>query len=182
MSEQRIFIALTLPEQIIQDLTDLQSGLPDIRWNPPEQMHVTLKFLGNVEESLVESLCSELESLELEAPEVRVSGVGQFAQRKAPPVLWAGLTPEEPLIEMHRAIEAMTGRLGFAREKRPFRPHVTLGRLKRSNPRRLHEYLELHHTFGSAPFQCTEVILFSSKLTSDGAIHEPLMITPLAAA
>ncbi|MBI39388.1 MAG: RNA 2',3'-cyclic phosphodiesterase [Leptospiraceae bacterium] len=181
MSEQRIFIALTLPDNIIQELAGLQSGLPDIRWNPPEQMHITLKFLGNVNEEMVESLSSEIQSMEFKPASVRISGVGQFAQRKAPPVLWAGLDPEDRLQEIFRSIESMANALGFSREKRAFRPHITLGRLRRSNPRRLHEYLELHHNFSTDIFLLNEVVMFSSRLNSEGALHEPVIIRSMEA-
>ncbi|MEQ8350158.1 MAG: RNA 2',3'-cyclic phosphodiesterase [Leptospiraceae bacterium] len=180
MPEQRTFIALTIPDHVIQRLGGLQTGLPDVRWTPPDQMHITLKFLGEVSDDSLEDLSSLLEEMRFTAPGIRIAGLGYFAQRKSPPVLWAGLEPEDPIQEIHRVIESSTGKLGFAKEKRNYRPHITLGRLRRSNPRRLQEYLELHHLFNTEDFFCQELVLFTSRLTPDGALHEPVVALDLS--
>tara|TARA_Y100001937_G_scaffold122491_1_gene183454 strand:+ start:158874 stop:159431 length:558 start_codon:yes stop_codon:yes gene_type:complete len=171
---ERLFIALTLPEDTIQSLESLQTGLPDIRWTPGEQMHITLKFLGDMDEPTFEEIADAMPDLEPELPPLRIRGVGQFSHKKWAPVLWAGLEPDEPLIELNRNVESLTNLRGIAREKRAYLPHITLGRLKKAHPRRLQEYLEMHHEFQSGDFHCPELVLFSSRLSPGGAIHRPL--------
>lgn len=181
MPSLRLFIALTLPEGILTELESLQNGLPDTRWTAAEQMHLTLKFLGDVEESSVEPLVEAFQERRQDfsaALRLRIQGVGYFGQKKVPPVIWAGIEPEEPARELHGVVESMASSLGFPKEKRPFRPHITLGRMKRHHSRRLQEYLELHHAYSSLYFQCPEAVLFSSRLLPHGAVHEPVSVIP----
>ena len=174
MKELRLFIALTLPDTVLDSLESLQTGLPDVRWTPASQMHVTLKFLGDVADQTAEEMAHAIQEIQQPPLELRLAGLGHFPQKKAFPVLWAGLEPEETLLGLHAKVESFCGQRGLARDKRRFLPHITLGRMKRNHPRRLREYLELHHELRSAPFLCDHLALFSSQLSPSGAHHEVL--------
>ena len=174
MKELRLFIALTLPEAALEALEAIQTGLPDVRWTPVSQMHLTLKLLGDVPDLVAEEMAGAIQEIRRPAMELRLSGLAHFSQKKAFPVLWAAVEPEDPVLDLHANVERFCGERGLARDKRRFRPHITLGRMKKNHPRRLHEYLELHHGFCSTAFFCDHLALFSSQLTPSGAHHEIL--------
>ena len=178
-NEHRSFLAVTVSTEVREELESLQHGLPEVRWTPFEQMHITLKFLGDVSTQTLETLQQEVMELHIPSFTLRFAGLGTFLPRNGPPVLWAGLESEEALQGLFRNIESMAGRLGIPKEKRPFKPHLTLGRLRRRQPERLKGYMELHEHFYSSAFDCKEVVLFVSRLTPARAIHEAVAVAEL---
>lgn len=137
MKQLRLFFALWPPpgvrEQLWESLAPLRRARPGVRWVPPERYHVTLRFLGDTPAALLPSLKLAADSLARErAFRVRFTTAGVFPPRGAPRVYWVGVTPG-PLIRMRKALEAALGRAGIAPERRPFKAHLTVGRVR---PRR----------------------------------------------
>ena len=151
-------------------------------WARPETTHLTLKFLGDVEET---SLQSVIEAVGVAAACVRgftmtPCSLGAFPSPRKPRVLWLGVEPVDELYELQEAIESELAHLGFERERRRFHPHITLGRIRDPGGRDLRAELDALH----APRETVEVrnvVVMKSTLTAGGAVHEELASVPLAA-
>ena len=174
----RVFIAVELPNEIRKALGDVQRALRPLtntaRWVAPESIHITLKFIGEVPEKRVDDIDAALAGLTWKPFTVTVRGVGFFPGTRSPRVFWAGM--EAPT--MQRLAEQLDRRmenLGFEKEKRAFRPHITLARardtrIESSLVTAAAQYEE--HDFGS--FAVDRVFLFKSTLKPSGAVHEKL--------
>jgi 2'-5' RNA ligase len=155
-----------------------------VRWLGSGGFHLTLKFLGETPEATLEAVRAALgpAAAEHPAPSLGVEGLGTFPPRGPVRVIWAGLGGDlEALAALAAAIESACGSCGFPRERRPFRAHVTLGRVRRGRrvPTSLHD--ALGEELRLPPFRATEVILFRSLLRPEGARYEGLARFPLAA-
>ncbi|MEQ9366828.1 MAG: RNA 2',3'-cyclic phosphodiesterase [Leptospirales bacterium] len=176
----RLFIAIPLPEEITERVAGLCHGLPDVRWVAPEQMHLTLRFLGDeLSPSRLEEVADALATVDSSGFVLRTGGVRRFLNPRAPQVLWLGVEDEPGLLELHRRIDHRLRSVGFAGEKRAFEPHITLARLKGVSDSRVLEYLQLHSDFATPPFPVEEFILYSSVLRPGGAQHDIQEIFPL---
>jgi 2'-5' RNA ligase len=178
----RAFFALPLPERARTELTSLRADVGTARWAPAEQLHVTLRFFADLDETQAEALLEALSTPGLPRPggPLRARGLGTFGAPARPSVLWAGLDPEEPVRALAIAIEGAVRALGLPRELRPFSPHVTLARLSQPDVRRLAAFLRRGRAFSSSPFEATEVVLYRSTLGPGGAVHEPWGRVPLS--
>lgn len=172
----RTFIAIELPESIQSALADIQGDLKgsdaDVRWVRPENIHLTLKFLGAVQENVVSSITEILRKVSANYGPfgLTVSGVGVFPHGRSPRVIWVGINESSVLTDLQAAVEGKLEPLGFEREKRTFRAHLTLGRVKSSRGKRaLMERAERYggREFGS--FDVETISLMESKLNPGGA-------------
>ncbi len=183
MSEKlRAFIAISLPESVLQAIVNAQetlkgSGLK-IRWVRKEGIHLTIKFLGDIDRADVERIHSAMQqATQAFSPLVlQGEGVGVFPDLKRPRVVWAGVSGEiEALRFLQRELEDQLDGLGFPKEKRSFRGHLTLGRIKgRMNGIKLGEALRALGDFRTTPFTAQSVVLFQSDLRPDGAVYSRL--------
>ncbi len=143
----------------------------------PDNLHVTLKFLGNTPAESRDTIQNQIaESVIGQSPFVlRVAGLGAFPHIDQPSVVWAGLCDVEPLVSLAQRLEAALESLGFARESRPFHPHLTLARVKGRPPCELFELLRQHANtnFGSVEIQAVEFI--RSDRERDGARYSTLL-------
>lgn len=182
----RAFVALDLPADVQRDLAafcaPLQKLDAAVSWIRPDRIHLTLKFLGNVEESAVEAIGDALRSaVESVSPfALRPAGCGAFPSLREMRVIWVGVQGElEPLKGLHRRVEEALERLGFPKENRPFRAHLTLGRVKgRRQLKALQEALTARHSYQGVIFDVSEVVLYKSDLKPDGAQYTPLKRLP----
>ena len=181
----RLFIALLLPDEIKQALgqliIDLKPRGRGVRWVAVKNMHLTLKFIGETEENMIEPIGQALSSAIEGSPamEMKVSGCGGFPNLKNPRVLWAGLEGAGPAVAMARDIDRELHRLGYPKEKRPLSPHLTLGRIKqRSDLSDLTSYMR-SLTFTTEPITLDRVALVKSTLTPSGPIYENLKLIKL---
>lgn len=174
----RLFVAVELPEAVKGTLTTGLTAVKSARWVKPAQLHLTLRFIGDWPAEAMEALESALSEVRAEPFSVRVRGVGTFG--RPPRVLWAGLEPEPPLVALAEQVEAAVQAAGAPPEARSFSPHVTLARLKRSPPVQVRRFVQAHEALVSAPFEVSEVLLFSSELTEQGAVHGVQARFPLA--
>jgi 2'-5' RNA ligase len=178
----RSFLAIELPRPILRKIeeveTDLKSAHADVRWVSPEKIHLTLKFFGDIEESRIDSIFDSIkEPVRSTQPfSLKVQGVGAFRSMKSPRVIWMGLVNgSQILTSFQKEIEARLEKIGFQPEDRPFRPHLTLGRVKSSRGRNdLVGRMEKHKEGEFGDFQVKRVILFRSDLKPSGPIYTPL--------
>jgi len=185
----RSFIAIDLPEETLQKLAAIQEQLKQsragVRWVKPGSIHLTLKFLGNIHPTQVDDIAAAAaQVVEADSPLTLCSaGLGAFPSQHKPRVIWVGLGGEiERLADIQANLEKALEPLGFAREGRGFRPHLTIGRVK--DRHRLQSLIEAMSTlelpeFNS--FDADEIILYKSDLRPTGAIYTKLHRMPLAA-
>ncbi len=182
----RTFIAIDLDRPVRDSLSRLQEELKscgaDVRWVKAENIHLTLKFLGDISEETAGDIVSILEKscTGVSAFDIEVSGVGVFPDIKSPRVLWAGISGDAALRELHRKIEDGTASLGFRRENRKFVPHLTLGRFRSSGGRKIPaDKLEKHRGSRFGPVRVGSVILMKSDLGPGGATYTRIAEIPL---
>lgn len=166
----RLFVAIALPESVAYTLLTLQSGVPGARWSTREQLHLTLRFIGEVDERDADAIDDALAAVSASAFTLQLKGVGEFGG-KTPRALWASIESNAPLLHLQRKIESIIQRLGFPPEERKYTPHVTLARLRGTPAERVMDYLADHGLFASAPFEVTEFVLYSSRLTPNGSVY-----------
>jgi 2'-5' RNA ligase len=178
----RLFIAVDLPENVKEPLARLCCGLPGARWVKPEQLHLTLRFIGEVDGGMFHDIREGLAEIVGKSFTLQLDGVGFFPPRGKPRVVWIGLQQSEELLQLRNRIESCLVSLGLEPERRKFAPHITLARLKNTPPAKVGRFLENHSLFLSAPFTVEEFYLYSSQLGRNGAIHRieagyPLTVT-----
>jgi len=185
----RSFIAIELPEETRQKFVAIQEQLKrsraGVRWVKPASIHLTLKFLGNILPAQVDDIAAATEQLLRDEPTITLcaAGLGVFPSTRRPRVIWVGLRGEiERLANIQAGLEKALEPLGFAREGRGFRPHLTIGRVR--DRHRLQALIEAMSTlelpeFNS--FDADEIILYKSDLRPTGAIYTKLHRMPLAA-
>lgn len=167
----RLFVGIELPEELKDRLAGICNGVPGAKWVSSENLHLTLRFIGEVGEARFADIDAALSLVRAPGFELVLSGIGHFASGKVPRVLWVGVEKSESLAHLHGRVEAACVHAGLAPEGRRFSPHITLARLDNPPASRLGAFLAHSSLFKSAPFPVTEFTLFSSFLGRGGAIH-----------
>jgi 2'-5' RNA ligase len=182
----RTFICIEIPGTIRQQIEELQNKLKsldaEVSWVRTSNIHLTLKFLGNVSQPKARDVCAAMEraSRGRQPIDIEVSGTGCFPSLRSPRVLWVGFTNlSERLEQLQEAIEDELARLGFPREKRSFAPHLTIGRFR--SQRNAHALVEAMMVAGIKPvkFQAREIIVMRSNLKPTGAVYMRQATIPL---
>lgn len=168
----RLFVAIDLPTDIKNKLLAISGGIPGARWLPAEQLHLTLKFIGEVDGGVFKDVTDVLNEVASEPFELTLKGVGHFPPRRNPEVLWVGVAKSEKLVQLRNRVESTLARIGLQRETRKFTPHVAIARLRDPHIERVARFLAVHSLFELSPFEVTEFTLFSSVLASEGALHQ----------
>jgi RNA 2',3'-cyclic 3'-phosphodiesterase len=177
----RIFIAIELTEEIRSALAALQDDLrrahADVSWTKPDNQHLTLKFLGEVEEQRIKQIAHACQAAVIGVSPfiVSIKDTGAFPNLKQPRVLWAGLAEGiTELRELHTRLDEQLSALGFEKEGRAFKPHLTLGRVKSAkNTAALVSHLTAYR-LPSLSFTACEIVVVRSQLHPDGSIYTPL--------
>ncbi len=175
----RLFVAIDFPEPVREQLARISHGLPGARWVPPEQLHLTLRFIGEVEGSRALDLGQALAGVDSPHFDLQLQGVGFFPPRKKPRVVWVGVDKNDSLVRLRNRIESVLTGAGLEPEGRKFAPHVTLARLKNTPASRVGRFLEQYSMFYVPPFTVTEFRLYSSVLNARGARHFVEQVYPL---
>jgi 2'-5' RNA ligase len=178
----RMFIAIEIPGNIISKFCELQEGIEDygfkIRWVRSENIHLTLKFLGNVEAAKIDEIAETIsKTLEGYTPiSLKAKGIGVFPGIKRPRVLWIGLTGQlESLIRLQKTLDENLKVFGFPEEKRPFKGHLTMARIKaKIDVKKLGDALMAFRSFESETFTADQVVLYKSELKPSGAVYTKL--------
>ncbi len=185
----RAFIAVELPHEIQQAIHKATSNFrqvtgPLIRWVPPENMHLTLKFLGDISPSSVEMLTQMLraEADSIHCFEIQVSGVGSFPSLKRPRVIYVGIQAPAGLEALQHGVESASRRLGYESEDRAFSPHLTIGRVRQdvsaSDQQKIRQTLENIHIDSLGTARVDSVHLFKSELKPSGSVYTKLFTAP----
>lgn len=175
----RLFVAIRPPRAVRESLLAAMGGIGGARWQSDEQLHLTLRFIGDVNGRQAEDVHCALGGVRQPRFEIRLSGVGFFGQRGRPEALWAGVAPPEPLAALHRKIDQALVRTGLEPERRAYLPHITLARLNRAaGP--IGGFLEQAIDLSSPPFAVDRFALFESDLTAERAVYSLLADYPLA--
>jgi RNA 2',3'-cyclic 3'-phosphodiesterase len=167
----RLFVAIRPPEHIRDLLIDAMDDSANFRWQDEEQLHLTLRFIGEVERPIADDLAHALTRVRSEPLEVRIAGVGRFEQRSGG-ALWAGIDPKPPVAALAAKVERVCQENGLEPERRAFHPHITIARWKGRRTREVHDFLERRRGLASEPFAVTEFTLFESRLSRHGADYE----------
>ncbi len=169
----RLFVALSLPESVRLRLSTLGGGVPGARWLKPENLHLTLRFIGEVDHGAADDLDAALGGIVAPAFDITLASVGYFGKTNAARLLWAGVQPNDALNRLQSKVEAAVTQAGFQAEQRRFSPHVTLARLKRAPAGRIEEFVANQAGFHTGPITINHFTLFSSFLSAKGAIYTP---------
>jgi 2'-5' RNA ligase len=163
----RLFSALEIPAQITTRLGLIRSPLPGARWIESENMHITVRFFGDIDGRTADELADALAEVRAEPFTVNIAGVGAFGGRDVR-ALWAGVHEEEAHQALYRAHDRAARAAGLEPEGREYRPHVTLARLRGARPQAVARFLEENGTLRMPPFLATRVVLLSGRPGSGG--------------
>lgn len=180
--KMRAFIALELSpklqpplRKVIRQLNEMGSAIKSVN---PDQLHLTLKFLGDINSDLVPEICKRLEGIasKNEPLNITLERLGLFPHIKRPLVIWAGvdLDHDQLLSQLAGSIDQSLLEIGFEKEERPFHPHVTLARIKRKPPESFFELIEAKGLENWGEYSCTEIHLIQSELSPSGSIYTKL--------
>ena len=177
----RLFIALTLPQAVRDDLDRLATALPGLRWAPSDNYHLTLRFLGEVKRLDAQDIDRALAALRMPQFELALAGIGGFGKGRQLRSLWAGVDSQSALNRLQAKVEQAVTRAGQPPQARRFKPHVTLARCTHGAPPRdkLQPFLAERALYRSRPFSVKSFTLFSSVLSSSGSIYTPEVEYPL---
>ncbi|MRR34035.1 RNA 2',3'-cyclic phosphodiesterase [bacterium] len=179
MNTYRLFTAVDLPEEVKGSVCRICSGIPGVKWIDASQLHLTLRFIGDADTSLFERIREGLAGVRVQPFELSLRGVGRFPPKRDPRVLWVGVEMNELLVQLQHLVEQTLVTCGLVPEERHFSPHITLARLKDVPLSPVAAFLERNRLFSTPPFPVTEFYLYSSTLTSHGAIHRREATYPL---
>jgi RNA 2',3'-cyclic 3'-phosphodiesterase len=174
----RLFVGIRPPAFVRDALIDTMDDVPDARWQDDDQLHLTLRYIGEVERPVAEDVAVALGSVHVPPLDLRVEELGCFEHRGRVGTLWAGVAPPEPLAALHRKIDAALVRIGLPPERRAYHPHITLARLK-APASAVRHWLAAEALPQPLPFTATAMLLFESHLRRDGASYEVVARYPL---
>ncbi len=178
MSTHRLFVALRPPRPIRARLIAAMHGISGARWQDDDQLHLTLRFIGEVDRHRAEDIAAALGALHAPAIAARIAGVSLFERHGRPHMVWAGVEPAEPVAALHRKVDQLLMRVGIEKETRAFLPHVTLARLNRgSGP--VAPFLALNGDLATPDFVFAHVTLYESELGHGGSRYHPIARYPL---
>jgi len=174
----RLFVAIHPPREIRDRLTGLMGDIAGARWQNEDQLHLTLRFIGEAHRHLTSDLDAALGAIHSPAFDLALSGLGAFERRGRPETLWAGVAPQEPVKRLHNKIDQALARAGVEPDRRAFVPDITIARLKPSSGS-ISDFLAGAGSVTSGPFRVDHFRLYESELTPSGAIHTLLGSYPL---
>lgn len=166
----RLFVAIRPPEPVRDALIDLMEGIAGARWQADDQLHLTLRFIGEVDRHAANDIVAALGAIHHPPFTLAIGGLGTFGSRARPETLWAGVAPAEQVHALHNKVDQAVARVGVAPERRAFHPHITLARLGRATGS-VHDFLARRGGAASAPFAVDSFALYESHLTPDGAVY-----------
>jgi 2'-5' RNA ligase len=179
VSAKRLFVSLEIPTAITELLVRLDPNIQGVRWLSPEQMHLTISFLGNVSHDVEEELKKQLTGFPWKAFFLPICGVGKFPTKGLPKVVWIGVGTGHPhLFQLHKRVHEAAIRVGLEPELRSFHPHITLARCRDVSTEALRPFMKSHAAFDAGMIHVDFFCLNSSKLTAAGAIHTHELVVP----
>jgi 2'-5' RNA ligase len=176
----RLFVALRPPRAIRAQLDEVMHGIADARWQDDDQLHLTVRYIGEVDRRIAEDVAVELGHVHANAIIASIAGVGAFDRRGRTDAVWAGLTAHDALAALHRKVDHALVRLGLSPEGRAYLPHITLARLPRTaDPVEIERWRAAHAAIASGAFRMEHMILYESTLGPGGARYDTVARWPL---
>jgi RNA 2',3'-cyclic 3'-phosphodiesterase len=163
---RRLFTALEIPSEIGQSMALLRGGLPGARWIEPENYHLTLRFIGDIDDALAEEIADLLGKVKRPVFDLCIDGLDSFGGRR-PRAVVAAVPPVAQLVELQAEHERIMQRVGLEPERK-YRPHVTLARLRDTSSRQVADFLSIKQLFRSPPFSVSRFVLYSSRASVGG--------------
>jgi len=176
----RLFTGVEIPSDVRQGLATLRGGLPGARWIDPENYHLTLRFIGDVDDDIAHEIASMLGRVKRMPFELHLEGLTSFGGRK-PRAVVASVAPARALLDVQAEHERLMQRIGLEPEGRKFTPHVTLARLRESSSQQVAEYLSARGFFRTSSFRVSRFVLFSSRASVGGGPYVVEASYPFAA-
>ena len=174
----RLFVAICPPERIRDLLVDAMDDSPELRWVGDEQLHLTLRFIGEVERPLADDLVAALGTIRFYRFDLQIRHLGRFDQRNGG-ALWAGVEPKAPLATLAAKVERACQSAGLEAERRDFHPHITLARWRGRASRAADAFIERNRGLASPPFEVNRFLLIESHLSRHGPQYEVVEEFPL---
>jgi 2'-5' RNA ligase len=175
----RLFVAVDLPEDLRERIGGFAHGVPAARWVSPENMHLTLRFIGEVDGREAHDIDAALSQVRIERFSMTLAGVDRFGSGGKERALWVGVESNPALMRLQGKVETALRHAGLPPEGRKFKPHVTIARFKGNPGGHLHDFLARHALFRGEPFEVEEFVLYSSFLSHNGAIYSAEVAYPL---
>lgn len=166
----RLFVAIRPPAPVRAQLLDLMGGVAGARWQSEDQLHLTVRFIGEVDRHRARDVDAALSRVHHPRFSIALAGLGGFERRGEPVTLWAGLTPHEPLRALHKKVDQALVRAGVEPDRRAYMPHVTIARLPRGAGS-VQALVEQSGGVTSPPFEIGEFGLYESRLTPEGPVY-----------
>jgi len=167
----RLFIAVDLPVPVKKILSEIKQEFTGARWVGSNELHLTLRFLGDADDNQFAALKAALAPIRFAPFPLTLCGLGRFPPGRHPHVLWVGMESSLPLAHLQQQVERAAIEAGFPPEERPFSPHITLARLKEPPSGAVERFVARHGGLTFPGFPVEEFVLYSSVLTRQGAIH-----------
>jgi len=167
----RLFTAITIPDDIKAKLEELFIPIEGLKWQQKSQMHLTLRFIGEVDKRMAKTVTDELEKVKVASFLINLSRLGSFPRKGNPKVVWIGVKENSSLNDLHARIELACRDAGLEPDERSFKPHITIARNKGADGEKVRSYIENQTVPDFEPIQVTDFLLFRSELTANGAIH-----------
>ncbi|NKB43632.1 MAG: RNA 2',3'-cyclic phosphodiesterase [Alphaproteobacteria bacterium] len=175
----RLFVGLALPDDVREQLARFNHGLPGARWVAPENTHLTLRFIGDVDRHAAADIDSTLQGVDTDSFDVWLSGLGVFGQGRKTRALYVRAEAPSGLTHLQGKVESAVVRAGQPPETRKFSPHVTVARFRSAHPDRIQAFVERNGLFRAGPIAVTRFVLFESHMGKGGSIYEELADYPL---
>ena len=177
----RLFTGLEIPDDVGDSLAMLRGGLPGARWINAENYHLTLRFIGDIDDRLAQEIAHLMNQVRRPPFDLRLDGLASFGGRK-PRAIFAAAAPTAALMDLQAEQERLLRRVGLEPEGRKFTPHVTLARLRETSSRQVADYLAVRGHFRSRSFPVSRFVLFSSRASVGGGPYVVEADYPLSAA
>lgn len=174
----RLFVGIRPPLAMRDMLVDRMDGIEGARWQEDAQLHLTLRYIGEVERPVAEDIATVLTTIHATAFDLALSGVGTFDKRGRINAIWAGVAPAAPLAALHRKIDHALVRIGLPPEGRAFVPHITLARLNESSGP-VGGFLAAHAGLSSDAMSIDNFLLYESHIGRDGSQYDAIARYPL---
>ena len=166
----RLFVAIRPPQSVRDLLLDRMDGVRGAHWVEEEQIHLTVRFIGEVDRHVADDVHAALGTVHQPRFPLALAGLGSFDRKSGSAVLWAAVAPHEPLKALHKKVDQALERVGVEPDRRAFHPHITLARLSRGTGA-LKPFIEGAGPLTSAPFPVEDFRLYESALTPNGPLY-----------
>lgn len=175
----RVFIAIPLPVDIRASLASLCHGIAGAKWTQPENMHITLRFLGELNDEQCRDLDDELSEINCPRFDLTFRSFGCFDKRGHVHTLWAALDKSPELERLFEKVESASVRAGLEKARRKFKPHTTLARFRHVEDREIGTFMESRNPYSSEPFPAQSFVMYQSLRGNEGPRYEVLAEYPL---